>query len=266
MTKYIVLDPALLRKLVLSGLFLGILFTLSSSQMAAANQCYSLECLLLFSYGHVEIEGIMSVLPVLFWLAPQIVLLYFLGDWVAGDLERNVVYIFTRTTRRKTWWVAKVSGLFFYVFLYYAIQLLAVCIIGGLLGYTMAGWYQGMILIGSEMGLLLFLNYLILLLINLLSLRWDVVLSAMIIVGGNVSSLFFAYLIHAFYPEKIIQWLPFTQGILTWHTDAPKVNDSVFVSLQLENYNILFSIIYLGMCCVVSIAAGMRKVERMDIL
>lgn len=269
MQKHIFMEFSMLRKLLVSGAGVALFLVLSNIRLAEAYHYKSLEYILILSFGYLDIDTIKYVIPVLFWMAPQIFLLYFLGDYISRNLSKNAVYIFTRTDQRKTWLIAKVITLFLYVLFYYTIQILVACFVGSTLGYEILNWKEGISLILGELVLQVLLNYMIILLINVLSLQIDVIFSSVLLLVGNASCLFFSQYINEFFNGMvgIVKWMPFTQGILAWHSDAAAVSDvQGLSSFQIPDFSISLSIVYMGVVSIVCIFWGIRKIKKMDIM
>lgn len=259
----------MLSKLLMSGAGVALFFVLSNIRLAEAYHYKSLEYILIMSYGYLDINTIKYVIPVLFWMAPQIFLLYFLGDYISKNLSQNAVYIFTRTDQRKTWFIAKIITLFLYVLFYYTIQILVACFVGSVLGYEILNLNEGISLILGELALQVLLNYMIILLINVLSLQIDVIFSSVLVLVGNASCLFFSQFINEFFNGMvgIVKWMPFTQGILAWHADVAAVAGvQGLSSFQVSDFSIGFSIVYMGVVSIVCILLGIRKIKKMDIM
>jgi hypothetical protein len=251
----------------LSGVCVAVFLGLYYSRWAEMKSCKLLEYFLVLTYGNLEIRDVKYVIPVLFWLAPQIFMFYFLGDYVSNDLERNAIYIFTRTDRRRSWLIAKILSLFFYVALYYFLQFLVVGTMGWILGYNVLEGLSGIAIILKEFVLLVLLNYMIILMINLLSLSIPVSISAVSVFVAHLFCLFLSGVVYEFYKgySEIIKWLPFTQGIASWHSDiSSRVGGSILFSIQ--DFNVAFSVVYMVVLCIAFVYVALRKVENLDIL
>jgi hypothetical protein len=264
MKRYLLIDYSLLAKLLGTGVLLAVSFSFYyQREIAAGSPCVSWACLLLWAYGDLDIGGIRYLMPLFFWILPQLGLLYFLGDDLAKNLERNAVYIFTRTSRRTAWWLAISFRWFCYIFFYYAVQLATLYLMARILGFRGVDGAAGLTLLWSEIALLVLLNYMILLLIHLLSLYMSHIFAFVIVTGGNIATLFLAALLYELGEGKAIQWLPFTQGILSWHTGFDRY---VLHSLPSAEVPIWFSLLYLGLACLLLLLGGAQKWKKMDII
>ena len=151
--KYININYSLLLKLLLAGALLSLFLGLYHHQ-ALVSFLHSLECLFFLSYGEVSITEIKFLFPLLLWLLPQVVLFYFIGSELGTDLERNAVYIFTRSQQRKEWLLAKSLTLFIYILVYFSVQFLVLWAFAAIQGIHLVDQQQGLVLILSLLSLL----------------------------------------------------------------------------------------------------------------
>ncbi|MFD1408084.1 hypothetical protein ACFQ49_07950 [Kroppenstedtia eburnea] len=268
MRKYININYSLLAKLLLTGASLAVFLGFYHIQTMSALSCNSLECFFLLSYGNVGITEIKYLFPLFFWILPQVILFYFLGSELASDLERNAVYIFTRTHQRKEWFLAKSLTLSLYVLLYFSVQFLVLWMIAEVRGIHPADLQKGTLIILSEISLLVLLNVMILSMLNLLTLTTNHITAYTVVFASNIASLFFStFLYESNWGIDIIQWLPFTQGILSWHQDIPaSINPMIVQDLPIPQFTILFSLLYLVALTTLFMFLGTQRLEKMDLL
>lgn len=268
MQKYININYSLLLKLLLAGALLSLFLGLYHHQALGPLFCTSLECLFFLSYGEVSITEIKFLFPLLLWLLPQVVLFYFIGNELGTDLERNAVYIFTRTQQRKEWLLAKSLTLFIYILVYFSVQFLVLWAFAAIQGIHLVDQQQGLVLILSLLSLLVLLNVMMLSLMNFLTLITNHITAFTIVFTSNIGSLFLsAFLYESTWRISIIQWLPFTQGILAWHSTIPAgVNPLLLQNLSLSQFTIPFSLIYLVVLTTLFVIFGIQRIEKMDLL
>lgn len=268
MRSYININYSLLVKLLLAGALLALFLGFYHRQTLDPFSCISLECLFFLAYGDVKITAIRYIFPLLFWLLPQVVLFYFIGSELGTDLERNAVYIFTRTQQRKTWFLAKFLTLSLYILLYFSVQFLVLWIVAGISEIHLTDQPQGINLILSELSLLVLLNVMMLSLMNFLTLITNQITAYTAVFASNIGSLFLsAFLYESTWGIPIIQWLPFTQGILSWHPNIPaRINPMLLQDLPLPQFTIPFSLLYLVVLTILFVILGMQRIEKMDLL
>ncbi|WP_054949330.1 DUF2705 family protein [Numidum massiliense] len=268
MRKLIGLEFAILRKLLIAATLLAVFFSLYNSRLATIHACDTIQCLFVLAYGDLNIEAIKYVIPVIFWLVPQIVLLYLLGDYITRDLEQHAVYIFTRTERRTSWLLAKLVNVWLFVCFYFAVLLLVTAVVGTIFGFRLAIGAPDIALIVYEYALLVLLNVMNLFLINLLSLKINVTFSTVSVLAVNIGCLFCAQWLYEFYPDRlaIVQWLPFTQGILSWHSSLLPTAHGELFPLHVPPLSPLFSIAYMLVICAVAIVIGNARFNKMDLM
>ncbi|MDD3314628.1 MAG: DUF2705 family protein [Syntrophaceticus sp.] len=253
-------------KLFLSGGLIAIFLGFYYSQFAEMYQFKSLELMLILAYGNLYIEEIVFIVPVFLWMVPLIVIIFFLGDYIHRNFDQNAAYIFTRTARRSLWLIGQAVNLFLYILIYYIFQIAVFCVVSTVLGFSMFSWDVGIMLIVSELALLVLSNYMIVLLINVLSLfKLNSLFCVAITLTTNIVCIFLSAILYKFYTKNIaiIKWLPFTQGILTWHSGISSVAD--FFPFNIPHFSILFSIVYLIIICLLLLFCGVCKIEKMDI-
>lgn len=111
------------KKLFLFAIFISLGIGLYKINMLQLIECKSFSCLLFESYGNLDISGVKYLFPVLIWILPQVILVNQFGNYIEKDLSQNAAIIFTRTYKKKDWFIGKIATLFIYVVLYYIIQL-----------------------------------------------------------------------------------------------------------------------------------------------
>lgn len=256
-------------KKVLFGIVLAVFLSIYGIGIVKAFNYKSLEALFLLTYGNLNIYDIKYVIPALVWILPQIYLTYVLGDYISNHLNRNAVYIFTRTDKRRKWLLSRVLNLFAFTVIYYVAQFLIVYLIGSAYGLAIANQNVGMSTILSEFMLLILLSYLFVLTINIMSLAINVTYSYLIVTAVSIISVFITGFIELFggIGGKLIKLLPTSQGVITWH-DSRFLVENYFelFRFSLSDFSLMYSTAYLILFCTVLILWGMFKINRMDII
>ncbi|WKV09332.1 hypothetical protein Q2T46_02425 [Thermoanaerobacterium sp. CMT5567-10] len=252
----------------LSGLPLAFFLGIYYLNMIRSYGFDTLEGLLLLSYGFLEIESIIYVVPVIIWILPQIHLTYLLKDYISDSIETSGAYIFTRTKKKYRWMLGRVLELFCNVAMYYFVQFTFVALIGIIKGLSPSRGYIGLTIIFTEFVLVCLLNFFYVALINIGALRMKVTYSYFFTIFLNIFLILFAGFLYQFDASKIylIKYLPPSQGILTWHSFgdiADKYQEAFRFTVQ--NFSPLFSAIYLIVASMILIVYGNFRLKNMDI-
>lgn len=256
-----------IKKLFLYGMIFALFASLYYLNILQFIGCKRLDCLLVISYGVVDIDRIKHLIPVLFWILPQIILTNQMGDYLSRNLNKNAVYIFTRTSERKSWMIGKIVTLFFYVFIYYAVQFIVMSVCGILIGFDIL--FIDFKAILSMFFLIVLYNYTFILMINIFSLYVKAIYSACTVIGLSIVNVFFVGLLYEHYYNSIniLKYLPFTQGIYEWHFNANRlILESISSSFYLADYSLFFSIAYLLLLLASIIILGIHRIRTMDII
>jgi hypothetical protein len=111
----------------------------------------------------------MSIMDLLFSLLPTIIVFSVFADRIAVDIEKNAVYVFTRTNRRAQWMVKKACSLGFQLICVTIVLYIVQLVIYYILGFFIIDFYkfitQSLYLLFitflTNFGLILFANALI---------------------------------------------------------------------------------------------------------
>ena len=227
----------------------------------------NLESLLLMSFGHLRLD--MEIFPVLFWIAPQLYLIWILRDCISSELNANAVYIFTRTGKRAKWLLSKLLFLLILNLLYWLIQLAVLYVIGSIAGFGFYNIQEGIQLIFRQYTLMVLLSYFYILIVSTLSLKSNVIIGFFVAVFINIFSIFISFFVYK-YSEKgpiLIKSLPSSQAILTWHDSISGFPNKLgLFDFKLSGFSVMYSIIYLIIFCLVFIIYGCYTIEHMDIV
>lgn len=256
------------KKIIVYGSITALLLGLYNVYLTNLYGINSLEGLFFAEYGFVDIKMIKYVTPFLKWVLPQMILMWILKEFVAGELDKSGVYIFTRTNRRGKWVIDKTYDLFKFVILFYFIMFLITYIIGTVVGYKMLYIYKGIELILTIFILTVLLNYEYILIINILSLKMDVLYSFLIALFVDIFSLLLSSFIYEYFKMKIylLKLLPVSHGILAWHSMNSMYNNLYISEFSIKNFSIIDSISYLILSCFIIVIYGIYVFQHKDII
>ncbi|ADY54480.1 hypothetical protein Sgly_0109 [Syntrophobotulus glycolicus DSM 8271] len=256
-----------IRKALL-GVPLAVFFGIYYTNLMEVYGNKTLEELLLLSYASLELESMIYIVPVIFWILPQLHLTYLLKDYIPDNLENSAVYVFTRTKKKGRWLLTKIWHLFFYVVIYYFIQFISVAVIGMLEGLSFSHGHIGLFLVLTEFALVCLLNFFYVIFINIGALKIKVIHSYFFTVFINIILVLFAGFLYEFEIQKIflLKYLPPSQSILAWHSlEGIAGNYPDVFRFTIQNFSIGFSMLYLIGFSIIIILYGNYRLKNMDI-
>ncbi|MGN7472072.1 hypothetical protein [Brevibacillus sp. SAFN-007a] len=268
MKTFLVVRPRLCVNMALSGAIVAVLLSLYHAHSFAVKECGYLYCLLLSGYGILQVEKIKFITPLLVWLTPQLVLVFMLGNFLSESMQQNAVYIFTRTNKRKKWLYAQLLILFLYSTIYTAVQFIVVLLSGYASGLQPGMDSHSIEAILMALLLLVMQNVFFVVAINMFSLVVSAVQSTAMFMLAHVGGVVLAWFIHEFTPDYsgAIVYFPFTQGIYSWHSDAPVIASALLGDrFRLADYSVVFSIGYMFVMTVALALLGAYRLEKMDL-
>lgn len=226
----------------------------------------NLESLFLLSFGHL---GLGEIFPVLFWIAPQLYLIWILRDCISSELDANAAYIFTRTDKRAGWLLSKFLFLLILNLLYWLIQFTVLYVIGSIAGFGFYNIQEGIQLILKQYTLMVLLSYFYILVVSILSLKSNVIIGYFVAVFINIFSIFISFFLYEYLGKgpTLIKFLPSSQAIITWHDSISGFPNKLgLFEFRLSGFSVMYSIVYLIIFCLVFIIYGCYSIEHMDIV
>ena len=77
---------------------------------------FSLRELFLFVYGSIEPSSIKYISPLIMWMYPLFLLVFYLGDDIQNFYRTNAKYIFTRTQNRISWSITRSWNIYYWTY------------------------------------------------------------------------------------------------------------------------------------------------------
>ncbi|MDD5622214.1 MAG: hypothetical protein PHQ09_03490 [Actinomycetota bacterium] len=227
-----------------------------------------LESLFLLSFGHLGLDDIIIIM-ILLWITPQLFLIWILRDCISSELDASAAYIFTRTKKRSGWLLSKLLFLFIINLLYWLIQFTVLYLIGIITGFGFYNIQEGILLIFRQYVLMVLLSYFYILIVNILSLKSNVIIGFFTAVSINIISILISPFFYK-YLEKgpvLIKLLPSSQAIVTWHDSITGFSNKLgLFEFRLSGFSIIYSLVYLIIFCLAFIIYGCYSIEHMDIV
>ncbi|MFL0194083.1 hypothetical protein ACJDU8_00540 [Clostridium sp. WILCCON 0269] len=253
-------------KVIFISILISIIIYLNSKDVIMESKCNYLDALFIFTYGYMDIKNIIKYISNVFiQMLPLIYITYILGDYIFLDLDKRGVYIFTRTNKRTNWFLNKILKLLKYVSLFYFIQLITIYIIGIIIGFRSTNYTIQIIF--WEFTLNVLTSYFIILFINVISLKLNVIYTYIIGIGIYVSSIFISGFVYQLYNSKIwlLKYFIIGQEILTWHCESFLNGYRNIADFYINNLNIKYSISYLSIVCIIMVFYGFYVINNKDI-
>lgn len=221
----------------------------------------------LLTFGYLEPDNLLEIIPLLAWFLPQLFLILKLGNYIDLEMNRNAVYIFTRTNNKVGWLIKRYVEIFIYTTFYYFL------------------FYLFTILFSLSMHLNIHLNdfvvilflfimqiitiYFILVIVNTITVYLPTNLSYVVFLGGYfIHILIIGTVINKMQDKFVISNIsPFINSMVGWQNNSIihdiQIKNSFFI-LRSSNSYILLSIIAILSVIIILISALFFR--RKDIL
>lgn len=227
---------------------------------------FSLSELFLFIYGSLEPSSIKYIFPLIMWMYPLFLLVFYLGDDIQNFYRRNAKYIFTRTQNRKNWAVTHLIRLVVNIILFYIFQDLGSIAIGLIKGVQVS-------LLDIQIVFIIFITqvvsgFFLLLMINLLTLFIKITYSYIILFSiyffsFTLTGIIYEYALDLFH---FVKWLPTSQFIMGWHNFNGIKDFQLKMAIPyIQGFSPAFTFIYLFIGVSILSIAFIRRTNRMDI-
>ncbi len=252
--------------ILLSSFFISIYNISQLTNYKISN--FSLSHFIIYNYGYLNPLSIDSLIPVIIWIFPLLLLIYFLGDSIYDSIFNKSIYVFTRTDKRMKWFLKQSIKLFFNVFFFYVLYFFATILVGFINNLHVITLSDVLVILNIFLHHV-FGSYILLLLITLFSFYIKIGYSYITVLSMYIFLLMITGIIYEYLPSYItvIKWLPTTQFLFIWHEDS-LLNDfrnALFVN-SLEGFDYIFSFIYYSIFLLLIMVFSLRKVNKIDIL
>lgn len=202
-----------------------------------------------------------SIISLIAWFAPLAVFGYLFSDVLAGGLERDAVAVLPRVGSRVSWAAGRLMQLALFSVAFALLGSLA----SGLGLFVMGGGADIPDLLGVVVRCAVLgfpLDLLLVLVVNCLALRIDVVAAFSAVIGAHAATLIgVAYLPHEV-ASALVPWLPSAQGILAWHDCS---GWTAAFATGVPGFVPGVSLVYLGVCVALVAAVTLRLVRARDV-
>ncbi|RBP44143.1 hypothetical protein DFR81_10588 [Garciella nitratireducens] len=227
---------------------------------------FSLRELFLFVYGSLEPSSIKQIFPLIMWMYPLFLLVFYLGDDIQNFYRTNAKYIFTRTQNRIKWSIIHLIRLVINIILFYIFQNLGTFIIGLIKGAEVS-------LLDIQIVFIIFITqaaagFFLLLIINLLTFFIKITYSYIILFSVSFFSFTLTGIIYEYASDlfHFVKWLPTSQFIIGWH-DLNGIKDfQLKMSISyIQGFSSAFTFMYLFIGISVLSIIFISRTNRMDI-
>lgn len=253
---------------ILASMFISYFYfdSLSSYNSFFDISRFNMRELFLYAYGNLDPGSVKLLFPLILFLYPLLLLVYYLGEDMQNFYRTNAKYVFIRTQNRTSWSIMNLIRLFVNTILFYLFQDFGTLLVGLIKGLQIslpdvqAGW----IIFATQV----VSSFFLLLVINLFALFIKVTYSYVIVFSLCFFSFASTGMIYEYAPDffPFVKWLPTSQFILGWH-DLSKIQD--FQSKMdipcIQGFHPAFSFIYLLIGILILSVAFIVRTNQMDI-
>lgn len=251
-------------KFIILGILLNLLFLLPiySFPNTFSNNLLNI---FLYQFGTLNISNSSFIFSLVLYILNQIILIISLGGEFSSYLSIYGPYLFTRTNKRKTLIYKKSKSIFYKCILYLLSQFLLTFIIGIIYNFKIINFYMLIKIIFILFLLNIINTYLYVLICNMLSLLLDIKYCFTIILFIEIIILSLAK-DTSLVKLSIVKYVPFIQGIFTWHETNLIDNSRFFFNFFIPNFNLTNSFIYNIILITITLIISIVLINRINIL
>ncbi len=246
-------------KIFFGSLFIVFLCIKSLSQFNTK----SLEAFLIYTYGYLNINiGLDNINDILFYVFPQFFIMFILFNLIEQSLNKQAVYIFSRTNNRVKWFLEKIFIIIFCTGIFCFLLILIELLFGHLLNLPILDNNNLLLLIVSQECLVFFHCLLLVIWVNVLSLNYNSIYSLTFVFTCNI----FSYLITSISRNKLLFILPSIHSLLYLHDldYIPRQNE--LLKIYIPGFKLWWSLIYYLVTITIPIILGSSWIKKKDIM
>lgn len=214
-----------------------------------------------FSYHFIGQE--LSIIHIIISLLPISVIIAMYVDSLSYDIDKNAKYIFTRTSKRKRWFLSELLKIFKELILVDIILFIIAFIIFYILGYRIVSFLEFIKVVSKLLILLVLTHYILIIIANLISIKaspqYGYIISNLMYI---VSILNIYYL--SFKNFFALKYIPFIQHIITIQNNECIRRDILYFSRYINGYSFGDAIIYDLILLIIVISIGIRTISKLE--
>lgn len=220
---------------------------------------------IVYLFGYLNFQNVFDdITGVLFLVFPQFYILLILGNYLEQNLQKQAVFIFTRTSSRVKWLLQGIKKITLYVFIYCTLIILTIWIFGIVFNLNNKSNANLFTLLFSQF-LIMFFSYLFLIILtNILSIKYSSTHCIPLIFTCN---LFLYFSSIRFIESKIVSSLiPSIHSLLFLHDLKSIVRVEEPLKFYIEGFYICTSIMYYLIFIIAFIILGFIWIRKKDII
>lgn len=213
------------------------------------------------AYGGGLLDKKNTVISLMASILPVFTLCFFMSNYIADNFASGCIYIFTRSRSRVKWIAEKTVNLFLFTAAFYVICLSFALVITVCWGIKI----NPLSALGFYVVILLFdtlSTFMIILPLNLLSIRVSSVISFLICMGTWLLFL----VVGIFASPRLSVLLPFSQGNYVWHQPLWLSQTVKGLNCSIEGFSLTYSLLYMVAIVVIEVCASALIMNKMDLL
>ena len=253
---------------IFAGASVSIIIAMNALNFLKLENIDSLEYMYIISYGGLftfDIEH--NIFGFFKILVPHILLIYLLAYYMYNDFKICSVYVFTRSNKRKHWFIKKYFSLLFITAVYYFVQFLIVFLIGTIYKFRPESIKLFTLIVTTDFILLTLTGFLLVISTNLLSFKLGTNFAYLSLIIADGAMIMLPAALHGVLDNLIIKLLPTSNGMLIWHSDNFLRLFSQKLGFEfIEGFSVLFSIIYILILLAAIFFIGIRFIEILDVI
>ncbi|MGC7872751.1 DUF2705 family protein [Desulfosporosinus sp. SYSU MS00001] len=252
-------DRKRILKIFLGSLFILFLCIKSLSQFNTK----SFEAFLIYTYGYLNINiGLDNINDILFYILPQFFIMFILFNLIEQSINKQAVYIFSRTDNRVKWFLKKIFIIIFYTGIFCLFLILIELLFGHLLNLPILDNNNLLLLIVGQEGLLFFHCLFLVIWVNVLSLSFNSIYSLAFVFSSNI----FSYLITSISRSKLLFILPSIHSLLYLHDLGYIPRQNELLKIYIPGFKLWWSLIYYLVIITILIVLGSNWIKKKDII
>lgn len=214
---------------ILCSLIYNLLFSLMYINSKDINN------LIINIYSNVNLLKVNHVTKIILWILPQIIIIRYLGNFFEENLLSNATVIFTRTSKRNYFLLKNIISLFINIVVFFMIQVICIIFISLIMKIPVSINFITILTISR----MILYYFLLLLIINGLSVLWKSTNGVFIVMLVEVSMIYLSGMLLEHY-NIMLKYLPINIGIISMNNLGIGINN-----LEAIIYCLLYILLFL---------------------
>lgn len=223
----------------------------------------SYDQMLLFAFGHIEVNEIKYIYPLFLFISPILILLMICGTWIREEMVKRGAIIFTRLTKSTEWFMNIVIQLFLFSFVYVSFIFTSLYILG--LIFQSSVYVENMNVVVIVFTKTILFYFIVVLLTNVVAVYLNSQLAYSFTLLIITLSLFISSFLYEIGQSQsvIMRLLPTSQIMTLWHTYP--IFDYIDRTFYLNNFSLMYSYSYLFVVCFFLLGLLYMKLKKIEV-